>query len=332
MTGVRAVIGVPLYGDGRFLDEALDSLRAQCLAGIRFALVDDGLAPDAAARATAVAAADSRFSYERNPERLGMLPNWHRAFHRALALAPGAEYFAWASDHDVWHPRWASALVAALDVQPDAVAAHPLRWVIGEDGEVSRFSGRFCTPADGGAVQRFLHANRHMSAGNLVYSLFRIRALEAAGVYRPVLLPDRLLMLELALEGQLVEHPEVLWLRRTWAKATVDRQKATLWAAAPPPYAEQPWWRQHANVLADRLVRRPHDVPVRRATGGLLVCAVLVEGVRREHAKRLRERLWMAFGPLRIVRKRTKKFVVHHVTMPLGAWRRRMWRSMLDGR
>jgi hypothetical protein len=38
-----------------------------------------------------------------------------RAFELAGERFPSAEYFAWASDHDLWADRWLEALVERLD-------------------------------------------------------------------------------------------------------------------------------------------------------------------------------------------------------------------------
>ena len=53
-----------------------------------------------------------------------------------------------------------------------------------------------------------------MSAGNMVYGLYRVDVLARAGVYRHILVPDRLLMTELAIYGQFKQVPQVLWFRR----------------------------------------------------------------------------------------------------------------------
>ena len=42
-----------------------------------------------------------------------MAGNWRRAFTLANERFKGFELFAWASDHDVWHPRWLEALVSS---------------------------------------------------------------------------------------------------------------------------------------------------------------------------------------------------------------------------
>ena len=68
---------------------------------------------------------------------------------------------------------------------------------------------------------------RNMSAGNMVYGLYRINALERAGVYRHVLVPDRLLFTELSLYGQFKQVPQVLWFRRWYGRIfSLGRQRA----------------------------------------------------------------------------------------------------------
>src|SRR5204863_8675360 len=68
---------------------------------------------------------DARVTYVVNDRRLGLVGNWKRAFHVAREQYPDAPYFAWASDHDAWHPHWAERLVTALDEQPATVVAYP---------------------------------------------------------------------------------------------------------------------------------------------------------------------------------------------------------------
>ena len=64
--------------------------------------------------------------YERNEQLLALVQNWRRAFDLARRRFPAAPYFAWVSDHDVWHPEWLRTLGAELDAHPEAVLAYPL--------------------------------------------------------------------------------------------------------------------------------------------------------------------------------------------------------------
>jgi hypothetical protein len=84
----------------------------------------------------------------------------------------------------------------------------------------------------------------------MIYGLFRMTALEHVGRYRPVLIPDRLLLSEVALHGQFVQAPEILWRRRFRGLAELDRQRALFWPEGAPAYAKLPWWLQHAALVA----------------------------------------------------------------------------------
>ena len=44
-----------------------------------------------------------------------MVGNWRKVFEEARARYPKSEFFAWVSDHDVWHARWLEMLVSVLE-------------------------------------------------------------------------------------------------------------------------------------------------------------------------------------------------------------------------
>ena len=77
--------------------------------------------------------------------RLGMVGNWRKTFRRARKTYPASPYFAWVSDHDVWHPRWLGKLVHTLDADPGVVMAYPLRIGIDDTGELVRAPWEFDT-------------------------------------------------------------------------------------------------------------------------------------------------------------------------------------------
>jgi hypothetical protein len=82
----------------------------------------------------------------------------------------------------------------------------------------------------------------------MVYGLMRVEALAAAGVFRPVLNPDRMLIAELTLHGEVRQVPEPLWWRRQGGSASVVRQRTSLFADAAPPYFGWPSPLQHVMV------------------------------------------------------------------------------------
>jgi GT2 family glycosyltransferase len=311
---------VPIYNSARFLPEALESLLAQRCPELALVLVDDASTDATAEIATTYAALDGRISYCRNPRRLGMLGNWRRAFQLATELHPTVEYFAWGSDHDVWHPRWLGLLLAELERDPAVVLTYPLNLRISDQGTLLRGPWSFETRGVRRATVRLIRASLSMSAGNMVYGLYRVSALRQAGVFRPVLAPDRLLLAELSLYGQFRQVPEILWYRRFTRLAGTARQRAALFAERPPGSARLPWWLGHLESLAGALVRegagRPHFGPLRGAWYTLVYALVVTIVVIRSSllAKCCRRgvrwmRLFAHLARVRFGRQRLRRYL-----------------------
>jgi glycosyltransferase involved in cell wall biosynthesis len=300
----RVVVGVPLYNNERHARRALESLLVQTHPAIAFVACDDGSTDATAEIAAEYAALDPRLTVERNERRLGMIGNWRRVFELARERHPEAQYFAWGSDHDVWHPHWARTLATELDAHPEAVLAYPLNQGITDDGETRRDAWRFDTAGETALVPRLDRTWRGMAAGSMVYGLFRADALAAAGVYREVLLPDRLLLSEVALAGEFRQVPAVLWGRRLRAGA-VDlnaRQRSAFFPGRRVPwYTHLPWYLQHSAVLAWELaIRGARPAGIGRVKGLRLTARYLRIGFAIETPRawrRLKLRLRRRFLP-----------------------------------
>jgi glycosyltransferase involved in cell wall biosynthesis len=253
VTRPRVVIAAPLYRAGDHLDDALGSLLAQTFRDFALVLVDDASGDGTAERARALAAGDDRVEVHVNPERLGVLANTNRAYALATQRAPSADYFALASDHDVWDPRWLERLVAALDDRPAAVLAYPLRTRIDVHGREIAGPWRFETAGVHDPRVRLHRTLRRMMAGDMVYGLFRAGVLAELGQpYAAVLYPDRLLIAELALRGEFVQVPDVLWRRRVHGPPSPRRQRRALWLGRAPLHSYVPSSAVHAAIAARR--------------------------------------------------------------------------------
>jgi glycosyltransferase involved in cell wall biosynthesis len=249
--GPRVVIGVPIYNGGAHVAEALRSLRSQTYSDFELVIVDDCSTDGTAELVSAYAAEDARVHFVRNETRVGLVGNWRRTFALADELHPDLEYFAWGSDHDIWHPRWLESLVAELEARPEAVLAYPRMGTIGESGEPLRRQPRALDTTGVDDPRR--RAELTWQAGRFgyrVYGLFRARALKRCGVLRDVYVPDRLLLFELALHGRFREVPEVLWHRRRTGGASVERQRAAFFPDRRPPLKFRvPWRYSHSAIL-----------------------------------------------------------------------------------
>jgi glycosyltransferase involved in cell wall biosynthesis len=244
----RVVLGLPAFNRPDALRRTLESLLSQTYRDFAVVVVDDGPTPGAAAIVAEYAPLHPRLTYEANATRRGMVGNWRRVFARGRELYPDAEYFAWVSDHDVWHPHWLHELVAMLDREPAAVLAYPesLRM---RDGDNKRIGRGFETRGLASPGARMRAAATSMLAGDMIYGLMRSDALEAAGIFRAVVTPDRQLLLSLSLFGEFHQVHEPLWYREFVRPFSLARQREVFFPGGAPLYAYLPSHLQHFLLL-----------------------------------------------------------------------------------
>lgn len=287
----QVAIGVPLYNHAGHLREALESLLSQTYTDFGLMLVDDGSTDATPEIVAEYAARDHRIRYERNARRLGMTANWRRSFERACAVYPDAQYFAWASDHDVWHRRWLAALAGELDRHPAVALAYPLDVRLSPSGDARWEPWPFETFEVADPRERFRRAFMGMAAGSIVYGLFRIGMLRRTGLLEDVLAPDRLLLLELSLLGEFRQVPEVLWYRRYWGLATNSRQRHAFFPDGAPWHAYLPPPLVHAVRLGWWVGVERDGPPPRSPRAAVSLALDYVQLAARRFAARVHRRV-----------------------------------------
>lgn len=246
-----AVFGLAAHNGEAHVAEAIESLLTQTRRDLAVVIVDDCSTDRTAEICSRYVELDSRVTYERNDRRLGLSRNWQRVFEVAGRLYPGAPYFAWASDHDVWDARWLETLAAELDAHPEAVLAYPLATRIDDHGSEYPTRERLFETAgltDSGARVRRV-AGDLRGAGEVVYGLMRRSAM---GPFPVAMLADRLFLVRLAAEGEFRQVRERLWYRRFRAgvRMTNARQRRATWPEGAPWTAYLPWWLTHGTDVA----------------------------------------------------------------------------------
>jgi glycosyltransferase involved in cell wall biosynthesis len=245
---------MPLYNQTTFLEEALRSLLSQTYRNFRLVIVDDSTVSAPGKIVRRFARQDSRITYIKNKSRQGMVNNWKKCFQ----LANSADYFAWVSDHDLWHPAWLASLTRILDANPNVVLAYPQTVVIDADGrQLAKKQSPSVSTIGFPAMQRIKSVCLHERYfGKKVYGLFRADALRRAGVFRRVLFPDTILLYELCLLGDFMQIDAELWYLRNVAEFSVARQKKSLFVRKPW-YLFLPWPLVNALVLLWNTAARP---------------------------------------------------------------------------
>ncbi len=248
------VFGLAAHNGEAHLAEAIESLLTQTRDDLAIVVVDDGSSDSTGEIARRYVVLDPRVSYARNSRQLGLVRNWRRAFELAGERHPAAAYFAWASDHDVWHPRWLELVAAELEAHEEAVLAYPLTTRIDDDGaEYPTRERLFDTAGIGDPPERVRRvAGELRGAGELIYGLMRRSALERSGPFPLTVLADRLFLVRLALEGEFRQVRRRLWFRRFRAGVAMSnaRQRRAAFPEGAPLVAYVPWWVTHPLLLA----------------------------------------------------------------------------------
>ena len=287
--GSTVVIGVPTYNGGPHLVRALESLLSQTYSDFELVVVDDCSTDGTQELVSTYAAEDARMHFSRNDTRLGMVGNWRRTFELASEVHSDLDYFAWGSDHDIWHRRWLESLVPELESHPEAVLAYPRMGTISESGEpLRRGPAALDTAGVDDPRQRAELVWQAGGFGYRIYGLFRARALSRCGGPRYVYMPDRLLLFELALYGQYREVPKLLWYRRHTGRASIARQRAAFFPNRMTPlWFRLAWYRSHSAILFWSLAVRGRARPaVKRREGAAIAARYLDLGRAHKNPRR----------------------------------------------
>ena len=255
----RTVLGMTLYNNAKHLREATESILGQSHRDFALVMLDDASSDDTERIARGFEEHEDRVRYFRHARRQGMVATWKEVVEIAHREYPRAEYFAWVSDHDRWDPQWLARMISELDAHPDTVLAYPRTLRIDDNGALIDKEPRVFDTSGIADVhdrwRRFCWSG--FGSGDMVYGLMRMHALETAGIFRPVLNPDRLLIAELTRQGEIRQVDEPLWCRRQSATGSVARQATSLFAGATPPRFNWPPSLQHAIILRREGFSRP---------------------------------------------------------------------------
>jgi glycosyltransferase involved in cell wall biosynthesis len=130
---MKIAIGTPAYNAANYLRSTLDSVLAQTCTDWELIVVDDGSTDKTACIIEEYANKDSRIHLVRQTNQ-----GPSAARNRSLEQMDAAEYVIFLDADDVWEPDALEVLVAALDTQPEAVAAHGIARYVDSQGALLR--------------------------------------------------------------------------------------------------------------------------------------------------------------------------------------------------
>jgi glycosyltransferase involved in cell wall biosynthesis len=268
----KVSIGIPVFNGANFIRAAIDSILAQTFKNFELVICDNASTDRTEEICREYASKDSRVRYFRNPKNIGSGPNHNRAFE----LSSG-EYFRWCSHDDVLAPTFLEKCVAALDNDPDAIAAQPIVGCIDGDGTLVSVcdTERLRRATAPRASDRFAALGKDPRPCYEVYSLIRRNVLTRTGLIAPYPWSDVTLISELSLIGRFVFVPDMLSFNRDHPdrfsrSVLLDRGASWIWWCGPDTetpsvfrfYRRCPNWQIEINLA--RAIRKHVREPAER--------------------------------------------------------------------
>jgi glycosyltransferase involved in cell wall biosynthesis len=307
MHAPKVSVGMPVYNGEKYLRIAIDALLNQEFTDFEL-IISDNASTDATLEiCREFAAKDSRIRYSRNAANIGATGNYKRVFE--LARGP---LFTWAAHDDVHLPGFMRRCVEVFDQAPQSVVlVGPRTEIIDEHGQRIDLAESLHTSRSL-PHQRVADVLRNVKWAAAQFGLYRTEVLRKTRLIDPFLASDWVLLMELAILGEIWEISEVLYQRRdhpgisTFANKTQadlvewfdTSRKAKSRLFPHMKMALQP--RTKIALEYGRSIARLPMSPVER-----LLCFATAFSIwymresgrlRREYGSRLRNKLKRAFG------------------------------------
>ncbi len=226
-------IGVPVFNGEKGLARALDSLLGQDYPNLEIIISDNGSTDSTPEICRKYTQNDSRITYCRSEENLGLTWNFNRVFE----LSAG-KYFMWAAHDDQRELSFVSACVEKMEQCPDAMLcqAHTAMFIEGREemlcvAHLDSFEGVT------GLVERYRETLKRFPA-TAIYGLYRSSAMRKTQMFQKSIASDLAFIQELSIHGKFVQIPRVLFNyfgREKWN--TVDQDYRAFYGKE-----KKPWW------------------------------------------------------------------------------------------
>jgi glycosyltransferase involved in cell wall biosynthesis len=206
----RVSVGLPVWNGEKYLRLALDSILRQDYTDFEL-IISDNASTDATQNiCREYAAKDPRIRYYRNEKNIGASGNFNRVFE----LAQG-EFFKWSAHDDVHLPGFLRRCTEVIDQAPKTVVlVAPKTETVDEYGKIIDTPVESLDTRRPRPHQRVEDVLRKVFWATAQFGLFRTDALRRTHLIQPFFAADNVLLVEIALIGEIWELPETLFQRR----------------------------------------------------------------------------------------------------------------------
>jgi O-antigen biosynthesis protein len=211
MTGSLVTVHIPVFNEGAYLRETIQSVRRQTLKRIAIVVTDNCSDDQSFEIAREAAREDPRIFLLRHQTNIGAAGNFESALPQVAT-----KYFCWLGAHDLMEPDYLEAAVRSLGSCPEAVMAYPSGAFFIDAAGDARDWGPACsdiaTVTGERAISRFIGVVRNLAWCTNIHGVFVTEAVRSIPIER-VVGSDNLMLAVAALKGEILQIP-VVGLRR----------------------------------------------------------------------------------------------------------------------
>jgi len=206
----KVSIGLPVYNGEKYLQLALDSILQQDYADFELIISDNASTDATQDICRKYAAKDQRIRYYRNETNIGASGN----YNQLVRLARG-EFFKWAAHDDIHLPGFLRRCFETMAQAPGTVVlVAPKTETVDEHGKTINIPVESLDTRRPRPHQRVEDVLRRVFWATTQFGLFRTDALKKTRLIQPFFASDHVLLVEVALLGEIWELPETLFQRR----------------------------------------------------------------------------------------------------------------------
>jgi hypothetical protein len=205
-------LALPVYNGERYLAAALDSLQAQTLTHWELLVCDNASTDGTGEIVARYAAADPRIRYVRHERNLGSAANHNYGFHHTTG-----EFFAWVHADNLYHPDYFAACVEHLTHDPTASCVHTRTVSMDEAGTHGKVWDEGLRGDSPDVAVRYRDFTEHDHMCFAFFGVARRSTLRQTKLHPPYDCADRLLIVDLALRGRVVQLDRPLFYHREHA-------------------------------------------------------------------------------------------------------------------
>ena len=243
-------IGLPVFNEERFIRETIQSLLDQDFQDFKLIIADNCSSDRTYEICEEYSQIDSRVVLHQHSKNLGASRNFNYVLQTSKS-----PYFLWAGSHDLWSRNFLSETHSCLQTHPDAVLAYCPTQVIDAHGELKEALVENAEYIEPIPTQRACRLITSLTWCNMFYGLYRTEALQPCRHDLKCIGPDHVILMELALRGEIRVAPNATFFRREYrpsCNSDLDNHRAQLQRivgeddvsrALATRYTQ--WWWQH---------------------------------------------------------------------------------------